>query len=982
MKKIIVALLYLWVVVFGSNLAFAEKLCDESCVQDHSSQELKNFDQVSNIESGKIFKSDNDDAQYRYLKLKNQMQVLLISDAKADKAAAALDVFVGSAQDPKKRQGLAHFLEHMLFLGTDRYPEPDEYQAFISQHGGQHNAYTSFEHTNYFFDINTKDFEPALDRFSRFFVAPLFNEKYVEREKNAVHSEYKARITNDYRRQRDVFSQVINPVHPAAKFNVGNLDTLADTPDSKVRDDLLTFYKQYYSANQMALVVLAPNSLDELETLVRERFESVPNHHSSQPKHGQPLFTAGALPLLLSEIPVKELRTLSVTIPLPPVQQYYREKPLSYIANLIGHEGKGSLLSLLKEKGFAESLGAGEGLSDTSGSSFDITVGLTPAGLAKWHEVLALIFEEIKIVSEQGIAQWRQREQGALADIQFRYKGQGDPVNRVSQLASQLQKYPYKEALRGPYLMDRFDGDLIKKMLSAMKPSNSLVTLVAPELDTDRVSLWYQAPYKVTPLPALSLEGSSSTIHSVALTLPEVNAFVPESFALKVPVQKSTNKIVERGVPVLAVDQKNYRLWHYLDNYYEIPKAQLYVAIKTPAIHSAADAAMADLYLKLVTEGLNESSYSAALAGLGFSVNRRSDGVGFVVSGFDSKLSVLVSNIADELLSPSYASEMTSIEADELIERLRQDLIRQWRNGAKDTPYQQLLRETDMLLNTTAWSPRQLANALESFDRQRFNQFVAQLYQGASLELLASGNILVSEAKTMAQGMADRFANKPFKPWLNRGVVTVPEGEKLQSHMGIDHKDSALLRYYQGRDDSVEETAAMMVLRQLLRADFFHQLRTEQQRGYVVAVVDRSMDQVPGFGFLVQSPSVPVPEIAQAIDQFVLNYKEQLNNMTPEEFSRHREAVLTGLREKPKSLAEQSARYWGSIDIRDYNFNRRKQIIARVEATSLEQLKKIYQTVMVEFGYSLQVDSDDGQPLSGSDIREKYSAYQLPSDAR
>ncbi|MEH6466886.1 MAG: insulinase family protein, partial [Porticoccus sp.] len=198
MNRIAVVFVYLLIAVFGASQALAARPC-------HGNQ-VAGSDPIAQSDS--IVRSDSDHSEYRYLRLPNQLQVLLVSDKKADKAVAALDVFVGSSHDPVQRQGLAHFLEHMLFLGTDRYPEADEYQAFISQHGGRHNAYTSFDHTNYFFDINPGDLEPALDRFSRFFVAPLFNAEYVEREKNAVHSEYKARIKNDYRRQLNVFSEV------------------------------------------------------------------------------------------------------------------------------------------------------------------------------------------------------------------------------------------------------------------------------------------------------------------------------------------------------------------------------------------------------------------------------------------------------------------------------------------------------------------------------------------------------------------------------------------------------------------------------------------------------------------------------------------------------------------------------------------------------------------------------------------------------
>ena len=85
-------------------------------------------------------KSLNDDHQYRQLTLDNDLQVLLISDPDTPKAAAALDVLVGSGDNPPGRGGLAHFLEHMLFLGTDKYPDAAEYERYITEHGGSRNA--------------------------------------------------------------------------------------------------------------------------------------------------------------------------------------------------------------------------------------------------------------------------------------------------------------------------------------------------------------------------------------------------------------------------------------------------------------------------------------------------------------------------------------------------------------------------------------------------------------------------------------------------------------------------------------------------------------------------------------------------------------------------------------------------------------------------------------------------------------------------
>jgi len=259
--------------------------------------------------------SPNDEYQYRFLTLENELQVLLISDPETRQAAAALDVMVGSGDNPPGRGGLAHFLEHMLFLGTDKYPDAAEYEQYTTEHGGRRNAYTSFEHTNYFFDINEAFLPEALDRFAQFFIAPKFDAQYVEREKNAVEAEYQMGLKSDGRRGLDVLQEVMNPEHPFSQFSVGSLESLADRPGAPVRDELLAFYEKHYSANVMRLVVLGSQSLNELEKLVVPMFTPVPNKSFEHSAIEAPMFTADKLPMLVQVKPQATLRQISVSFP-------------------------------------------------------------------------------------------------------------------------------------------------------------------------------------------------------------------------------------------------------------------------------------------------------------------------------------------------------------------------------------------------------------------------------------------------------------------------------------------------------------------------------------------------------------------------------------------------------------------------------------------------------------------------------------------
>jgi len=186
---------------------------------------------VNHVIAAEVIKSPGDHRQYKALTLSNELQVLLVSDDQAKKSAASLDINIGSGSNPKDRAGLAHFLEHMLFLGTEKYPNAAEY----------------------------KQFEQALDRFAQFFIAPLFNEELVTRERQAVESEYSLNLKNDGRRQFAARRRAYNPEHPAAGFSVGSQETLGDRSDSKIRDELIAFYEKHYSSNIMRLVLVARN---------------------------------------------------------------------------------------------------------------------------------------------------------------------------------------------------------------------------------------------------------------------------------------------------------------------------------------------------------------------------------------------------------------------------------------------------------------------------------------------------------------------------------------------------------------------------------------------------------------------------------------------------------------------------------------------------------------------------------------------------
>ncbi|MGI9288660.1 MAG: insulinase family protein, partial [Pseudomonadales bacterium] len=685
------------------------------------------------VSSAAVIKSDNDARDYEWLTLDNGLQALLVSDIKATKAAAALDVNVGAKADPQDRQGLAHFLEHMLFLGTKKYPESGEYQEFISSHGGSHNAYTSFEHTNYFFDVNASYLRETLDRFAQFFVAPLFTARYVEREMNAVESEYRSRLRDDSRRSLDVFQQIINPEHPFNKLSVGNLQTLNGGGTDAARAELLKFYQRHYSADNMRLVVIGREPVAELRTWVKDLFSSVPRRKTHAETSEPALFEAGSLPKMVSIKPEKDTRNLSVTFPIPTTQEHYKSKPVQYIGNIIGHEGKGSLLSYLKQQDWAEQLSAGAGFEDASGATFNVVISLTDAGLKQQNEVLKLLFQTIARIKREGIQDWLFKEQSELLTTRFRFQEKSQPINYASGLANSMHYYPATDVLRAGYLMEDYKPELIADFLDYLKPDNALITLMAAGENFPQRSPWYDTPYAVTAVDVAQLRAWSEAEVNAAILVPEPNPFVPHNFAMPRIKKPAT-------VPVELQLGERTRMWWLQDNKFKVPKTQAYFNFHTPlANDTPLNAALSQLYVDLLQDSLNEFAYPAVLAGLQVSALKHLRGVSIKVGGYSDKQRLLLKRVAKVMA-------MEEVDPQRFV-ALKKERIRSWLNAKKQLPYLQVIGAVSETLIKSYWQEDELVHALREASIDDLQSFKTRFFQTANVDAMIYGNLKKGQAK-------------------------------------------------------------------------------------------------------------------------------------------------------------------------------------------------------------------------------------------
>lgn len=115
----------------------------------------------------------------------------------SDMFAMSLCIRIGSFSDPVDAQGLAHLLEHMVLMGSKRYPADNYFDRFLSRSSGYSNAETGCEYTNFHFEVPMAYSLEASDIFSNLLQAPKLAKESIDKEKQVVDSEFRMAITDD-----------------------------------------------------------------------------------------------------------------------------------------------------------------------------------------------------------------------------------------------------------------------------------------------------------------------------------------------------------------------------------------------------------------------------------------------------------------------------------------------------------------------------------------------------------------------------------------------------------------------------------------------------------------------------------------------------------------------------------------------------------------------------------------------------------------
>jgi insulysin len=666
------------------------------------------------------------------LRLSNGLEAYLISDPQATQSGAVLTVQAGSWDDPAEYPGIAHFLEHMLFLGTEKYPIESDYDHFIRGHDGRSNAYTTNDYTLYLFAIRPDALEEALDRFSFFFKKPLFNPSGVSRELHAIDQEYAKNFNQDSFRELHVGKELANAQHPFHNFSIGNSETLSKVTQQVLRQ----WYQEHYSAHLMRLIVYAPYPMETLKSWVIQDFKDIPSTWQTLSRPQVPLLAKEMRGKIAYIESVKDVRNLNLTWELPPSFAHPSSfRPEKLICSILGYEGSGSLLAHLKTEGLAEGLSCTSSRIGKNHLLFSLSIDLTQEGLQKIPQVIEESFQAIQMLQEQDLPSYLFEEFKKIHTFRYQYQPKEDAFQYLMQLGGLFVYEDLSTFPESVFIPQNDDPKIVREFLEYLTPQYAHFAVLArqPSMTFERTEQWVRVPYQVMAFSSEQLTAWSHLPPHPHLHLPPPNPFLPQDLKLVNAAQPQHTLFDPFPHPLLLVDDPQAKIYFAADDRFQIPQTLWFFEIRTPSIknNDPLKVVLTDLYIKCLEEELQPYSYPAKVADLSYQISRSTNGLSLSLYGYRDKAENLFDAILERFKNchPSEAA----------FRNFKDSLLRQYRDFAQESPLEQGLEAYQTILYQAHSTHQQQADALQQLSYETFLSFIDHLFDHTYVEGLLYG---------------------------------------------------------------------------------------------------------------------------------------------------------------------------------------------------------------------------------------------------
>jgi len=670
--------------------------------------------------------------------------------------------------------------------------------------------------------------------------------------------------------------------------------------------------------------MLSNLSLSEQEHLARQYFGNIPNHSVEMPfidpNYRKPL--KGKYRFIKIKT-IKDSRSLGLEFPTIRLQDHLDSKPASVVASVLGYEGKGSLLSKLKEEGLALGLSAGGGDSHPNIASFDINVSLTEKGEAEYQRVMELVFAYIEMLRKTDIREYTFKEIQAMAQTDFDWKSPQEGMGYVAGRAAQMQRYKLEDIDTLPYLFKKYEPSAYREILETLKPENMLVSLMSQKVKADQVEKYFGTEYAFQEVGGESFQRLVNPPQVDGMTYPEKNDFIPYNLAL------IDNK------PVTVRDDESAKVWFKFDDRFKQPKVFLQLLIETPLVYDTVDhLAQSKLYEVALQEGLNEITYPISLAGLSYNLAIEKRGLTLSVGGYSERTTDLLQLVTRNL-------RQIRID-DEKFQNLKEAIIRGMENKKLGQSYSRAAYYNRQLWIAKQYTEEQLIVALKKVTLNGIKDYATKLYERVFIRGVIHGNWNAEQARKSLDLILEEINSQPLpeEERYQEVVEVLDPGKEIRFSKQIADNNNSIFYSLQIGERGFKEQAVSSMVASVVESDFYTQMRTNQQLGYIVWSFQNQVEERLFFKMIIQSAGYGPFELQKRVEAWMETSGKLFTDLSDEEFEKHRKSIIVSLEKKGESIAEVAGdMYYFAVDEKgDFDF--KKKLVKAVNNLTKEEVVK------------------------------------------
>ena len=832
--------------------------------------------------------------------LKNNVKYSIINDPLLITTSYVyVCVGVGSNSNPPEYQGLAHFLEHMLFMGSELYPQENYWMEQINENMGSTNAYTTCNETIYHFDILNNKLADMINIFSRFFIDPLFLKDSVSREVNAVDNEHVKNSKNDGWASnyfiRTLADKTINT------FGTGSLKTL-DKPG--LRDALIEFFNEYYTSDNISVCIGSLINSEKILEYINKSFGNIENKQHKVFLE-KPFYHSNiGKTFILNSF--ETIYNIKFIWEVPKLVELNLHKPHIIFSSLITQNGENSLKYHLKNCGFSSSIS----VDNQDEGVIILDIDLTVLGHRYVNKIKNIIDNWLYQILKFDLKKYAEY-QSKILNINFNY-GAKEPVeNLCNMFAINHLNYPSKDIYINNFQIDyNFDyNNWIKKYINKaiiliQSPKNK------PENKLEHYDLkWQQVDYK----------------HMLVKRLPEyLIDFENKYFNISVKKNYNNSDLVETPKKfnnhyygsITKFNEPICIIWigFYSDKFYANPKNSLLSKLSVDILNFI----ISNKFVKAI------ETFGTVI----FTSNTSLNSIQLNISGLNSL--DFFNEIVTDIIEIIREIDISDLNI-QYIKNLISDYKNDYENIDKLTPWEYIDHLDTWNTLKTSYNNITMIEACKNITLKDVKTYILNLFDDCNIQTFSYG-FMKNEELIKINKLFDVFSSNN-KNVIPKHILSKSFNEKLKD---ANSKCVKLLFKWCNKLE-FENIAYGIVLKNILAELFFDEMRTKKQMGYLVRFSFVSNNSYYYMMEKIQT-NKELDFVKKSLVEFNQNIEKNIRKAKCKEIIKN---IQTKLLEKSTSIFEEFSKYFSQIANKEYVYDFNEIIAEELDNFDINVLLKM-----------------------------------------